>query len=99
MQDLTGTFTAALSPSSMNAGNTTADDRKLTMSAPGSVSVLPVPDKLDNLPQPQFSDGGQIPVSHPGSRDRVTVQSSAHGGGRYSDTHGVPAASLWKETN
>jgi hypothetical protein len=39
--------------SSMNAGNTTADDRQHSMSAPGSPSVLPVPDRMDNLPLPQ----------------------------------------------
>jgi hypothetical protein len=94
MEDLTGRFTQALVPSSMNAGNTTADDRKWSMSAPGSPSVLPVADKMDNLPLPEFT-GSQIPVSHPGQRDRVQAQGGSNGGGRF-ETPG-PASGAWKE--
>lgn len=94
MQDLSSKFQTGLSPSSMNAGNTTADSAKLVMTAPGSTSVLPVPDRMDVLPMPQWSDGGQIPVSHPGNREKVTADTSAHGGGRFDDVD--EAAGLWK---
>jgi hypothetical protein len=57
MRDLSR-LQAALSPSSMNAGNTTSDDAKITQTAPGSTSVLPVPEPLDVLPQVQ------VPAAH-----------------------------------
>lgn len=42
-----------LSISSMSAGNTVADDPGLSMTAPGTPSVLPVPDAMDRLPMPE----------------------------------------------
>lgn len=72
MQDLTGKFTAALSPSSMSAGNTTADDRAITQSAPGSASVLPVPDRMDNLPMPAWTNAEPIPLGHPGQQQKAS---------------------------
>jgi hypothetical protein len=100
MQDLTHDprtgGKAYLAPSSMNAGNTTADDHKWSMSAPGSESVLPVPDRLDNLPMPRFTNGAEIPVGHPGMQKKASP--SAHeSASDFKDVHGVPAASLWKE--
>lgn len=47
----------------MSAGNTVADDPALTMTAPGSQSVLPVPDAMDRLPQPELG----------GRRDRTVL--------------------------
>lgn len=101
MQDLTGDarFPAYLSPSSMQAGNTVAGDPQLAMTAPGSLSVLPVVDKMDVLPQPRFTNDTAIPVSHPGSREKVTVQGSSNGGGRFTDAHDIPNASRWAETS
>lgn len=99
MQDLTNDpqtgKKAYLVPSSMQAGNTTYGDPGLAMTAPGSLSVLPVPEKPDVLPMPRFSEDGQIPVSHPGNRDKVKTSNGPEGGGRWSDAH--PNASLWKE--
>jgi hypothetical protein len=89
---------AYLVPSSMQGGNTVSDDPTLSMTAPGSVSILPVPDKTDHLPLPEWS-GDKIPVSFPGDRDRVTVESASSGGGRWQDAHDIPAASRWKETS
>jgi hypothetical protein len=99
VQNLTGKFTAALSPSSMNAGNTTADDPKLAMTAPGSVSILPVPDRMDVLPMPQFTNGTAIPVSHPGMQERAQVQSSRGGSIPWTDAHDIPGGGPWKETS
>ncbi len=84
MEDLTGRFMANLVPSSMQAGNTTAGDPQLAMTAPGSESVLPVPEKMDVLPMPKFTNGTAIPVSHPGSREKVTAASSRWGGATFS---------------
>jgi hypothetical protein len=90
---------AYLSPSSMNAGNTTADDPQLSMTAPGSVSILPVAERLDVLPLPQWSAGGQIPLSHPGMQERVQVQSSRGGSIPWTDAHDIPSGGPWKETS
>jgi hypothetical protein len=100
VQNLTGKFTAALSPSSMNAGNTTAGDPQLAMTAPGSQSVLPVADKMDVLPMPQWTPGPQIPVSHPGMQERVQVQSARAGSIGWKDAHGIAGdGGGWKETS
>jgi len=84
-----------LVPSSMSAGNTTADDHKWSMSAPGSQSVLPVADTLDHLPLPEFS-GSQIPVGHPGQQQHVDSSGGHPGGGSY-DRPGT-SSGKWKET-
>lgn len=94
MEDLTGRFMSNLVPSSMQAGNTTADDPALAMTAPGSESVLPVPDKLDVLPMPRFSNPAQIPVSHPGGRDKVAVQPARWGGATFGT---IDFGGPWKE--
>ncbi len=53
MEDLTDVYRPRLVVSSQNAGNTTAaDNHVLAMTAPGSPSVLPVPENPDVLPQP-----------------------------------------------
>ena len=95
MEDLTGNYTQSLVPSSMCAGNTTADDRQYSMSAPGSPSVLPVADKLDHLPLPEYS-GSQVPVGHPGRQKHTEPASSAHGGGTF-DT--ITISGEWKEVS
>lgn len=103
MQDLTRDSAtgakAYLVPSSMQGGNTVAGDPSLAMTAPGSASVLPVPDKLDNLPLPEYTPGPQIPVSFPGKQPRAQVQSAGMGNADWDDMHDVPAASRWKETS
>jgi hypothetical protein len=101
MQDLTRDGStgakAVLVPSSMSGGNTVYDDPQLAMTAPGSPGVNNYAEvNADVLPQPQLP-GDQIPVSHPGNRDRVTVKSGAQGGGGYEDAHAVPSSALWKE--
>jgi hypothetical protein len=52
VKDLSSTYQMGLSPSSMSGGNTTSDDRTITMSAPGGQSVIPIPSRLDVLPMP-----------------------------------------------
>jgi hypothetical protein len=93
MEDLTGRFMSNLVPSSMGAGNTTADDRKWSMSAPGSPSVLPVPDRLDNLPLPEFTNGTQLPVVHPGQQEHVHALPD-RGNGTFST---ITIGGTWKE--
>jgi hypothetical protein len=97
MEDLTGRVMPSLVPSSMHGGNTTADDRRYSLSAPGSPSVLAVPDVLDNLPLPQPT-GPQLPVGHPGQQESVRVQAADDGGGRWTPADNIPAASYWTET-
>lgn len=93
MDDLTGRFMANLVPSSMGAGNTTADDRKWSMSAPGSPSILPVPDRMDNLPLPQIPDS-QIPVVHPGQQEHVQAPNARWGGASFTS---IDIGGAWKE--
>jgi hypothetical protein len=93
MEDLTGRVMSNLVPSSMHGGNTTADDRKFSMSAPGSQSVLPVPPRLDNLPLPEYS-GSQIPVGHPGRQQSASAAHPADGGGRWVEEEST--AGKWK---
>ena len=66
MQDLTNDpqtgGKAHLVNSSMNAGNTTSDNPGLSMTAPGSASVLPVPDVTDHLPLPEATPGAASPA-------------------------------------
>jgi hypothetical protein len=54
LQDLSA-LVAGLSLPSMGAGNTISDvaGHALAQSAPGSESVNPIPDRLDNTPLPQ----------------------------------------------
>jgi hypothetical protein len=42
-------YPLVLAPGSMSGGNTLADHNEVAMSASGSESVNPVPDKLDNV--------------------------------------------------
>lgn len=51
MQDLTGRFPTHLSPTSQSGGNTIQDPagHAAAMTAPGSESVNPLPDRLDNV--------------------------------------------------
>jgi hypothetical protein len=50
MQDLSGDFPLLLTAgSSMAAGNTLSDRQNDAMTAPGSESVNPLPDRLDNV--------------------------------------------------
>ena len=100
MKDLSGSVQAPLVNSSMNAGNTTASNPELAMTAPGSESVLPVSDRLDVLPQPRFTNGTAIPVSHPGIRDKVTVHAGPDGSTGWTNAHDIPkdTAHPWRET-
>jgi len=52
-----------LSPTSMSGGNTISDPHghELGMALPGSESVNPLPDRLDNVGQPKL--GAQQPVN------------------------------------
>jgi hypothetical protein len=99
MRDLSGTVMAPLVNSSMNAGNTTASNPELAMTAPGSESVLPVSERLDVLPQPRYTNATPIPVSHPGIHDRVAHPAGPDGAGpAWTDAHQIPReASRWKE--
>lgn len=85
MEDLTGRVMSNLVPSSMHGGNTTADDRQYSMSAPGSDSVLPVPDRMDHLPLPNFTNGTAIPVGHPGQQQHVSTAHPDDGAERWSE--------------
>lgn len=71
-----------LVPSSMQGGNTVSDSASLSMTAPGSQSVIPVPETLDVLPLPRPS-GAEIPVSN--QRDRVTGNPAPGGTGPWTD--------------
>lgn len=95
MQDLTGRFPANLVPSSMSGGNTVSDDPGLSMTAPGSPGVMPMPDAMDNLPLPR-SSGDEIPVSHPGTHERVTAESSRPGMVPWRSAGG--SSGRWQET-
>jgi hypothetical protein len=77
----------------MQGGNTVSDDPGLSMTAPGSASVLPEIDKLDHLPLPELPDS-QMPVSHPGQRDKVTAPGGSRGGGSFET---ITIAGAWKE--
>jgi hypothetical protein len=95
VQDLTGKHTQHLVNSSMSGGNTVHDQPELSMTAPGTAGVNDYADVAsDHLPLPDFA-GPQIPVSHPGQRERVKAEGASHGGGRF-DVITVPGA--WKET-
>lgn len=52
MQRITNDQYLNLTPSSMQAGNTTADNHTSTMTGRGSQSSLPVPDRQDLIPMP-----------------------------------------------
>lgn len=64
-----------LVPSSMQGGNTVSDDASLSMTGPGSPGVMPVPETMDRLPQPEigaehpavFNEHHQAVDGHPGS--------------------------------
>lgn len=96
MQDLTGRFPANLVPSSMSGGNTVSDDPALSMTAPGSPGVMPMPDVMDNLPLPRAS-GTEIPVSHPGQHPRVTAEGSRPGMTTWTEAGGGNTG-RWRET-
>ena len=100
MQDLTGRFTASLVPSSQEGGNMIQQNlSEMTMTAPGSEPVAPLPDAVSGShPEINFS-GPEIPVSHPGNRERVTAVSSRPGSSQYTDAHDIPAGGRWKETS
>lgn len=92
MQDLSGSYPLSLAPSSMSGGNTLADDPHLTMTAPGSQSVNPLPDRKDILPMPQIP-GSRIPVSN--APNKPAAQGSDTGGGSF--THAA-FGGTWKGT-
>lgn len=101
MKVLTGQQDAYLSPSSMQAGNTTAANPALAMTAPGSESVLPVAERLDVLPQPRWTNATPIPVSHPGMQERAPVQAARDGSGPgWTNAHDIPkTGNGWTETS
>lgn len=86
MEDLTGRFPCSLVPSSMSAGNTVSDDPALAMTAPGSPSVLPVPESTDRLPQPS-------PVAKP----RTTVVGGGGSSGPGSVWEGFSDSGRWTQ--
>lgn len=92
MDDLTGRFPALLTPSSQEGGNMIQPTlAKNTMTAPGSTPVSPLPGPLEGSdPEIDFS-GPEIPVSHPGSREKVAVQSARWGGATF-DVIGISGA-------
>lgn len=94
MEDLTGKFPAALVPSSMNPGNTTADAPNLAMTAPGSPSVNPIHETPDNLPLPVFSQA-QIPVSN--AKNKPAVPRPGGSFGEWADKS--RASGPWKVSN
>jgi hypothetical protein len=53
---------------------------------------------MDVLPMPKWTNDGQIPVSYPGNRQRVTADKGGDGSAKWDSMHDVPAESLWKET-
>lgn len=71
-----------------------------TMTAPGSEPVAPLPEAVSGShPEINYS-GPEIPVSHPGRQPKATpARQDVPGAVAWTDTHGVPAASLWKETS
>lgn len=105
MQDLTRDAQtgakAYLVTSSMSAGNTVSapDAAKRAMTAPGSASILPPSPTSDNLVNiPAVSDE-KIPVSFPGTHDKVAIAQPVRDGGMpWTDMHDVPKGSRWKET-
>jgi hypothetical protein len=96
MHDLTGQHLSSLVNESMNAGNTTASNPDLAMTAPGSESVLPVSERLDVLPQPRFTNPTPIPVSHPGIRDRVRTPARPEPAGAWRDVHDRDDGGGWR---
>lgn len=90
---------AYLVPSSMSAGNTVSDDPGLSMTAKGSPGVNNYAEVAkDVLPLAQFTNPDQIPVSHPGMRDRVMAPHAPDGNGpAWQDAHDIADASEWKE--
>jgi hypothetical protein len=77
MDVLTGRYRAVLVPSSQSPGNTISDGSAWAMTAPGSPSINPLPDRRDQLPQPVLPDG-QIPVNYP---PRLGEVAHPHDGG------------------
>lgn len=66
MQDLTARYNIALAPSSQEGGNLIQPNlAEMTMTAPGSqpVTPLPPPAQGSNVPEPH--EGPRIPVSSP----------------------------------
>lgn len=91
---------AILVPSSMSAGNTVYDEPGLAMTAKGSPGVNNYAEVAkDVLPQPTWSNPDQIPVSHPGVRDRVMAPRASDGNnpGAWKDAHDIADPSRWKE--
>lgn len=77
----------SLVPSSMSGGNTVSDRPDLSMTAPGSVSVSPVPDVMDHLPLPEASV--TLPVNP--QRDRVAGNAAPGGDGPWTTAAGSDA--------
>lgn len=86
-----------LSISSQSAGNTVAaDNTSLAMTAPGSPSVLPVPDATDRLPQPELGPRRDLmwgtdhrPTDRPSEGDggwRPSPWLGSEDGGGWTDT-------------
>jgi hypothetical protein len=100
MQDLTGRFAAPLCPSSMSAGNTVKNERTagIEMTAPGSESILPASPTRDQVIEIPAASDEKIPVSFPGTHDKVTVMPGGKGGGSWDDAHTIPSPSRWRET-
>jgi hypothetical protein len=84
MEVLTGRFPALLTPTSQEGGNmiqpTLAGS---AMTAPGSTPVTPLPGPLEGSDPAIDYSGPQIPVSHPGQRDRVAAAPARWGGATF----------------
>ena len=85
MDDLSAKYNIALVPSSQEGGNLVQLNlSQMTMTAPGSQPVTPLPGPLQgsNVPEPQPS-GPQIPVSSPKPQPRT---GGAHRGAAWAET-------------
>lgn len=100
-----------LSPGSMGAGNTISDPagHKLAMALPGSESVNPIPDRVDNVGLPELP-ADQVPLSTQAAKNHLPAAAGNTGGGWTTGVqpgglqgHGNPGAGpsgpdLWKPT-
>jgi hypothetical protein len=88
--DHAGALTSGLS---MSVGNTLSDSTALAMGAPGSPSVNPLPDRLDNMvPALPGQDDYAHTIGQAGGRERRPAQSVAH------DVNDDGHTGSWQET-
>lgn len=102
MQDLTGKYTARLTPTSQEGGGMVYDNSP-AMTAPGSAPVTPmmtpygakIPfETPDDIP----SDSGKVSVSSQASRTAGNPGPSDNSsGGGWENTDDKPSAGMWKK--